>query len=544
MLDAFDRLGPLEVPMSLTRRDLLRLGGGTATAAVGWTLLAACGSSSTGRDAAGGPVRGAGTAAPRRGGTVRLAFAGGGATESLDPFAAYSPADLVRGQVVFDRLFDLADGEAVPGLATSAEPAANARSFELTLRQGVTWHDGSPLTAEDVAYSLAYVADPDRRFASELLTYLDVEGVTVTGERTLTVPTLQPVGDPATLLAGASMTVIRRGTEGFDSLAPEEVVGTGAYRVAAFEAGREARLVRYDRYWDGPAPADELVIVSVDEPQARVNAAQGGQVDYASDIPYTTARTGAGAAGLEVRDAGPGHRTGYGFVLNTTREPCADPRVRRALRLGVDRQALVDTVFLGYGTPGNDLFGHGVQYFADDIPVLERDVDAARSLLAEAGAEGAEGARLTVRSGEYEVGLNASTELFVEQLKELGLDARAQIVGVTDYFDPEGLATADALAFPLGPFPLSVIYTRSAAYPSLAFDDPELRQALADAAAATDDGARAAAWRSAQEVMADRGNWVVWGLGDVLSLARTDVTGVEVRTSPKYPYVGGAGFAA
>ncbi|MDT0345708.1 ABC transporter substrate-binding protein [Streptomyces litchfieldiae] len=521
--------------MSWTRRDVLRLTGMTAGAVAGWSLLAACGSSS---DGSAGPVEGAGTAAPRRGGTVRLAFAGGGAGESLDPFAAYSPADLVRGLVLFDRLFNVLDGAPSPALAVSAEPAADAMSFTLTLRQNVTWHDGSPLTAADVAYSLAYLTGPGRTFASELPAYLDIERVSADGELTLTVPTLRPVGDPATLLAGAAMTVIKEGTTSFS---PGEVLGTGAFRVTAFEAGREARLTRYEDYWGGPAPADELVIVSVDEAQARVNAAQGGQVDYASDIPYTAARTGAGAAGLEVRDAGAGHRHGYGFVLNTTRELMADPRVRMALRLGVDRQALVDTVFLGYGTPGNDLFGHGAQYFADGIPALERDTDRARALLAEAGADGA---RLTIRSGDYEVGLNASTELFVEQLRELGLDARAQIVSSTEYFDPEGIAAADALAFTLGPFLLHVIYNRSAAFPSLAFEDEELEQALADAAAATREGERARAWRAAQEVMADRGNWVVWGLGDVLSLAREDLTGVEVRESPKYPYVGEAGFTA
>jgi peptide/nickel transport system substrate-binding protein len=201
---------------------------------------------------------------------------------------------------------------------------------------------------------------------------------------------------------------------------------------------------------------------------------------------------------------------------------------------------LVDGVFLGYGVPGNDLFGHGAQYFADDIPVLGRDVGTARALLAEAGADGAS---LTIRSADYEVGLNSSTELFVEQLRELGLNATAQLVGPTEYFDPNGIAAADALAFPLGPFPLGVIFNRSAAFPSLAFGDPELTEALTTAAATLDESERARAWRTAQEVMADRGNWIVWGRGDVLSLTRKDLAGVEVRESAKYPYLGKVGFA-
>lgn len=468
---------------------------------------------------------------------MRLAFVGGGATESLDPLAAYTPADLARGLVVFDRLFTVVGGKTTPALAVSAEPAPDARSFTLTLREGVTWHDGSPLVAQDVAFSLVQLTTQGRQFAAELPRIIDIANVAVTGERTLRVPTLQAVGDPAGLLAGASMTVMKNGTMSFE---PGKLVGTGAYRVVAFEPGRETRLARYDSYWGGAPNADELVLLSVDDAQARVNAVRGGQADYASDIPYPLAKTGAGANTLEVRTAGERQRTGYGFVLNTTKPLMADPRVRKALRLAVDRKALVDGVFLGYGEPGNDLFGHGAQYFADDIPVLERDVDRARALLAEAGANGA---TLTIRSAEYETGLNSSTQLFVEQLRSLGLNAAAQLVGPAEYFDPGGIAAADALAFPLGPFPLSVLFTRSAAFPSLAFTDPQLTSALATAAATLDEGERARAWRTAQEVMADRGNWIVWGRGDVLSLTRKDLTGIEVRESAKYPYLGKAGFA-
>jgi peptide/nickel transport system substrate-binding protein len=517
--------------MVLTRRELLRLTGVAAGAAAGWSVLGAC----AGAESA-GPVRDAGKGAPRRGGTVRLAFVGGGATESLDPLAGYrSPADVVRSLVVFDPLFTVVDGKVTPSLAVSAEPAVDARSFVLTLREGVIWHDGSPLTAEDVAFSLRQLA-AHPQFASELRQHLDIPGVAVVGERTLRVPTLRPVGDPAGLLAAASMTLVKNGATSF---APEDVVGTGAYRVAAFAPGRETRLVRNDGYWGGPPNADELVIISIDDAQARANAMRGGQADYASDIPYALARTGAGAETLEIRTAGDRLRTGYGFVLNTTKPLMADERVRLALRLAVNRKALVDSVFLGYGVPGNDLFGFGAQYFANDVPVLGRDVDKARALLAAAGATGSS---VVVRSAEYETGLNSSTELFVEQLRELGLNATAQLVGLAEYFEPGGIAAADAVAFPLGPFPLSVIFNRSAANPSLALRDPELESALATASATTDEQERARAWRTAQEVMADRGNWIVWGLGDVLSLARKDFAGIEVRESAKYPYLGKAGF--
>jgi peptide/nickel transport system substrate-binding protein len=514
---------------ALSRRELLRSAGLVAAG----SFVAAC----AGRPASGGPVQGAGGGVPARGGMLRAAFAGAGPSESLNPYAGSAPAEFVRSRVVYDELFRMQDGAPAGRLAVSAEPAADGSSFVLHLRAGVTWQDGSPFGAADVAYTLRYLTSPERAYPSELSVFLDTAGIEVIDEHTLRVPTLTGVGDPPVLFAGANVPVLKDGTTSFDV---GQVVGTGPYRLVGFEAGRETRLERFDGHWDGAPHADEMVVLSLDDPQARVNAVRAGQADFANDIPFTLARTGAGAADLEIRSAGDAQRTGYGFVLNTTRAPLGDPRVRRAIRLAVDRQAMVERVFLGYGAAANDLYGHGVRYFADDVPAPAHDVALARRLLEEAGAVGAP---IAIRSAEFETGLDASAELMAETLRAVGLDARPELVSPAELWTPDSLAAADLLAFPLGPFPLSVVYARSAAYPSLAFPDPQLEQALATALATTDEAERSTAWRTAQEVMADRGNWVVWGLGDVLSLARAAVTGIAVHDSAKYPYLGKAGLA-
>jgi peptide/nickel transport system substrate-binding protein len=514
---------------ALSRRSLLRSAGLVAAG----SLVAAC----AGRPAVGGPVQGTGGDVPARGGVLRAAFAGAGPAESPNPYAGSAPAEFVRSRAVYDELFRMEDGAPAGRLAVAAEPTADGSSFVLHLREGVSWQDGAPFGAADVTYTLRYLTAPERPYPSELSAFLDTAGIEVLDERTVRVPTLRPVGDPAVLFAGASVPILEDGTTSFEA---GQVVGTGPYRLVAFEAGREARLERFDGHWDGAPYADELVLLSLDDPQARVNAVRAGQADFANDIPFALARTGAGAAYLEIRSAGDAQRTGYGFVLNTTRGPLSDARVRRAIRLAVDRQAMVDRVFLGYGTAANDLYGHGVRYFAGDVAAPAHDVALARTMLEEAGAVGAS---LAIRSAEFETGLNASAELMAENLRGVGLNARADVVSPAELWTPDSLAAADLLAFPLGPFPLSVVYARSAAYPSLAFPDPQLQQAIATALASTDDAERSAAWRTAQEVMADRGNWVVWGLGDVLSLARAPVTGIAVHDSAKYPYLGKAGLA-
>ncbi|MGX2992849.1 ABC transporter substrate-binding protein [Streptomyces sp. JNUCC 64] len=526
-----DRGTPRSALAPLSRRTVLALlGAGSAALTV--PLAGGCSPSG---DAA--PVSdGAPTGKAVRGGTVRLAFAGSGAAESLDPTVGTSPCDIVRYAVVFDQLFHVEDGAARPSLATAARPGARGENCTLTLRQGVTWHDGTPFTAADVVYTLAHRASPDRAFPSELTQYFDLSKARATGDHTVVVPTTRPVGDPATLFAGAGLYVIKKGTKSFTA---GNTVGTGPYRVSRFRAGVETRLERFDAYWDGAGNADRITLLSIDDAQARVNAVKADQADYAADISFASAKSGAPGPGLRVRGGGEALRTSYGFVLNVTRGPCADPRVRRAVRIGIDREALVRSVFLGFGTVANDLFGAGAKHFLDGVPVPERDVARAKRLLKAAGARGRP---FVVRTAEFEVGLNSSSELFVEQLRELGLDARLDKVGVPEGFDPEGMKSCDAIAFPLGPFSLALTYTRSAAYETLAFPDEELSEAVATAIASTDEGERARAWETAQKVMADRGNWVAWGRGDVLSVAKEKVTGVEGRESPEYPWLGRVGF--
>ncbi|MFD5556771.1 ABC transporter substrate-binding protein [Streptomyces sp. NPDC127068] len=528
-----DRHAPRTAQASATRRGILALLGVSA-AAVAVPALGGCSSGGTKT-----PVQsGAPTGRAVHGGTVRLAFPGAGAAESLDPTAGQATCDLVRYGIVFDQLFVFERGAARPSLATAAEPGTRGENCTLTLRQDVTWHDGSPFTADDVIHTFRHRASPDRPFPSELSQYFDLKAAEALDAHTVRVPTVRPVGDPATLFAGAGLYVIKDGAKDFTA---DSTLGTGPYRVTRFQAGVETRLERHAAYWNGAGNAERVTLLSIDDPQARVNAVKGDQADYASDVSYATAKSGVPGTGIQVRGGGEALRTTYGFVLNVTRGVCADPRVRKAIRLGIDREALVRSVFLGFGEVAGDLFGAGAKYFPDSVPVPDRDVARAEELLKAAGATGKP---FVVRTAEYEAGLNSSSELFVEQLRGLGLDATLVKVGVNEGFDPAGMKACDALAFPLGPFSLALTYTRSAAYPSLAFPDEELNEAVATAISTTSETERSTAWATAQKVMLDRGNWVAWGRGDVLSVAKEKLTGVEGRESPKYPWLGKTGFVA
>ncbi|GAA0584077.1 ABC transporter substrate-binding protein [Kribbella sandramycini] len=509
--------------MTLSRRVLLRSAGLGAAAVA---LPSACGAAASGQT----PVQATASATPKPGGTLRAVFTGGGATESLDPYVGGAPVDLVRHEVMYDALFRFRGNEVEAALALAAKPVAGQGAFDLELRPDVVWHDGTAFTARDVLASFAYMSSPERAYPSELSAYFDFAKATVTGPLTLRIPTRQPIGEPALLLASYPAKIVK----------PGKSIGTGPYQVDAFAAGREARLKKFDRYWEKTAVSDELVLSSLTDPQAKVNAVLSGQSDFSTDIPFTIAKTGTSNAELEIRTAGPLGRVGFGFVLNATKAPFKDPRARKAVRLGIDRQALVDSVLLGFGAPGNDLFGAGSKHFDSREP-LARDVDQARTLLKDAGAAGA---TVVFRTAEYEIGYNASTQLVAEQLRELGLMVKIDQVGVPEFFDVKALGQTDGIVFSIGALPLPVTYSRLAAYPTLGLPDAELKTALGAALAATDEPARAKAWATAQQIMTDRGNTVVWGQADTLSIARKSVAGVETRAGQeKYPYLGRAGLA-
>lgn len=514
-----------------TRRELIRTAVGTAGLASAAYLLGGCGGSSS---AASDPKANGGAA--KRGGTLRVAIEGGGAAETLNPFTRISPLEYARGRIIYDTLFAQIDGRGAPRLALSAETAADAKSFTLHLRQGVTWQDGSPFSARDVLFTLRTLVSPQQPFPSELAQHLDIATATILDDFTLKIPVKHPVGDPATTLATAETFIVKDGTKTFEAT---NIVGTGPFKLVSAQSGQSSTVQRFDGHWDGAPSLDGIVFLSLGDPQSRVNAVTSGQADFATAVSYTAAKTVPKGNGIEVRTAGDTERTGFGIILNTVLAPFADPRARKAVRLAVDRKQLVDTVFLGYGVAGNDLYGAGAQYF-DGLNPLPRDLDQARSLLKDANATGA---KVVVRSAETEAGVNASVQLFAEQMKAVGLSVEPQIVSLAEIQDLKAMARANAVALAIGAYPLQTVYSNMSLLPSLELNDPSVKKDMAAVVATPDDATRAATWKSIQQVYYDHGNLVVWGFGDTLSLARTNLSGIESRGAAKYPYLGKAWLA-
>ncbi|MDQ7905281.1 ABC transporter substrate-binding protein [Phytohabitans sp. ZYX-F-186] len=398
---------PAQMP-EVARRSLLR-GAFAGAVLLGAPALVGCRSDAP---------AGAGSLSPRRGGNLRVVVSGASTTDDvLDPHLAGSWGGGAVAKNIFDKLV-AHDNDLVPRprLAEKLEPNADGTVWTVRLRRGVTWHDGKPLTAADVLWSVRRILDPANKLpAAADLAMVDAAASRVVDDHTVELRTTQPMADLGGLLAGWYVYVVQDGTNRFDREHPP--VGTGPFRFDGWAPGERTKLVRNDRYWEAGKPyVDSVEIILAAEADARLNVLLSGQADIVHEMSYVQAKAEQGNRSLTIHASAVG--TFHSFNMFVDREPFTDPRVREALKLAVDREAIVESVFFGYGEVGNDLYGKGAPNYADAIPQRVYDPDRARALLREAGKENL---RLTLHTADVTPGYVQAALLFAEHAKRAGI---------------------------------------------------------------------------------------------------------------------------
>jgi peptide/nickel transport system substrate-binding protein len=352
--------------------------------------------------AAGAGCRAAGGGSPH---PVRLALKA--APLGLDPHLHNESRTYSVLANVFEALTSLDATLGIrPGLADSWTSPDEA-TWRFHLRPGVRFHDGRPLTSRDVVFSLERARrHPRSEFASYLVAVKSVRAVDAT---TVDVVTYRPC--PTLLSRLAFVVVVPEGS-------PETIekpVGTGPYRVA--QTGREGELVlrAFGGYW-GPMPAEsEVVFVVVPEGDEGVRRIRAGQVDVLTEATPEEAAALGDASDVRVFSA-PSPSVDY-LSMRFDEPPFGDRRVRRAISLALDREALVKALVAGRGEPAGQLVSPSVFGFDPEIRPPRRDVAEARRLLAEAGYGGGIDVTLEFRSGRR-------LEPIREQLADAGIRVR------------------------------------------------------------------------------------------------------------------------
>ncbi|MET8113019.1 ABC transporter substrate-binding protein [Streptomyces prasinus] len=500
----------------LRRRGFLAA---TGAASLGALALTGCGGTGT------GPTDDAGEGgSPKKGGRLRAAFAGGGAGETLDPHMANLFVDVARAKALFDKLADYgADLSARPRLAERWEPNRTLDRWRVTLRRAV-FHDGRPVTAKDVLYSYRRIADPKRAFrAKASLEPVDLDASRATGERSLEFVLKRPTAEFPNVLAAFGAYIVPEGATGFD----RKPVGSGPFRFRSFTPGRSAVFARHDAYWEGAPHLDEIEFVVANEESARVNALLGGQIEYAHELNPATARAHEGKGQVEiVRLRGSAMQA---FCMKTDRPPFDDERVRRAFFLIADREELVDGALSGAGEVGNDLFGKGYEYYADGLPQRAPDLDKARALLKQAGAENL---KVTLDTSAVAAGFTEAASIFRDQAAKAGVTVEVRM-GSKDSYWSDVLDRGTLCCYRSGAMPIEAHISQRLLTDSTTnatrWRHEDFDALYRQAQSTRDSTGRAAVYERMQRRLYAEGGFLIWGFADwIIGTART-VKGVETE---------------
>jgi peptide/nickel transport system substrate-binding protein len=344
-----------------------------------------------------------------------------------DPAKSPSSYTITFLGLVYDRLVHTApDGSLVPGLAESWEYSDDGTVLTFHLRDGVTFQDGEVFDAEAVKANIERSKTVEgSTIASELANIAEVVVVDpLTVELHLSSPdaTLPAVfcGRAGAMISPASLD---------DPELDRNPVGAGMFTLASFAEGSDFSLERWDGYWDPDAVKLRGINVRVlPDTATRVNAVRSGEVDIAAIEPADVA-TLENVSGVTVRL---NNTLRYVYLaMNTAEEPLGDLRVRQAIMHAIDREALVNGPFYGYGVPTQQPWPDG--YFPH-VPELDDtypyDPERAKELLTEAGyPDGFSADIIVVPSPEVYALLGEAVQA---QLGEIGIDLRIQITAPTE----------------------------------------------------------------------------------------------------------------
>lgn len=326
---------------------------------------------------------------------------------TLDPHAVNNGPNLNLLQQIYEPLLIRGpDGSQLPTLATSWKLTADPSVWEFKLRQGVRFHDGTALSADDVVFSIKRAKAPSSDMKALLVSIADVIKVdahTVHIKTTGPNPIL-PASLSNILIVSANwaranrVETPRNPADGEDSHATRHTNGTGPYQLVSREPDSRTVLKQFDRYWGKgsfPLEISELVYLPIKAPATRVVALLSGEVDFVQDVPISDIARLSEDARLRVTQAPENRVIFLGFNVGEGelkyadvkgRNPLADRRVREAFHLAIDREALKRIVMRGLSVPTGIIappFVHGYDKRLDVLP--KPSVEQARALLAAAG---------------------------------------------------------------------------------------------------------------------------------------------------------------
>ncbi len=370
-LSAYDKgLVDKAVKSRYSRRDVLKL-----MAVTGVTMATAQNLLHTGGAAM--------AMTPKKGGSVRFASNLHGPDDQLDPPQFTSTIDYTRGRATYNSLIQHSN-ELVPQpeLAETFEPNADATEWNFKIRKGVEFHDGTPLTADDVVYSMSrHLGDDSTSVIKSVLS--SVSEWKKMGSHEVRAVMNSPNADLPTLLGLFQTKIVKNGTTG-------DGIGTGPFTMESFEPGVKSVHKRNENYWREGANLDACEITAITDPVARVNALLSGDMQMISTIEPKAFRQIEEADGVTLLSTPAALQVGICILKNAA--PGENDDFVKGMQYIMDRERIVKKILKGKGSLGNDtpiMYAHGPD-FCSELPQREFDPERAKDHFKKSGISGAE----------------------------------------------------------------------------------------------------------------------------------------------------------
>lgn len=311
-----------------------------------------------------------------------------------------------------------------PALAEGWEISEDGTSYMFVLREGVTFHDGTPLKASDVKFTFERLVDPATA-ATSASDLASMESVEATDDRTVVMKLKFPDASLLSTLAGGSCKIFSEAfVKANNGDISQVAMGTGPFKFVEYVPNTRVVLEKNPNYWEEGLPyLDGIEMTIAADDTARTSAVVTGTVDF---IEYAPLRD------IEILQQDPSLKlagdanTNIRFIgFNLSKEPFDKPQVRQAIAAVVDRNAMLGPTVFGHGTPTEVLFPPGF-WATLDQEVGAPDLEKAKALLAEAGL--ADGFSTTITSWSQYSFLSNAAVVLQEQLRQIGIEAELNLV--------------------------------------------------------------------------------------------------------------------
>ena len=376
--------------------------------------LTGCGGGSTEKTPEGGQTQTGSTDAVANEITVGIAQ---DLDDSLDPHLAVAAGTKDVMFNVFEGLMKpTSTGDLTPAVAESYTVSEDRLTYTFTLREGVKFHNGDEVTAEDVVYSINRCADTTD--GTPLVEAFSViQSVEAVDARTVAIT----ISEPSNEFISYMTTAILPADYDQQDTAP---VGTGPFKFVSRAAQDNIVLEKFDEYWGTPAYLDKVTFKIMENADSLIMSLQSGAIDLCSHLTSTQ----VAQLGDDFYVAEGTMNLVQALYLNNAEKPFDDVRVRQALCYAVDKQGIIDLAFNGYGSPiGSSMYPAFGKYFDESLTnYYTKDVEKAKSLLADAGYPNGFEMTITVPSN-YQPHIDTA-QVLVEQLKEIGVTAKIELV--------------------------------------------------------------------------------------------------------------------